>query len=109
MNFRFEKRDGMGLLTFKGEFTEDRADDIRSVFVISLYNSKQLVLNLEKVTRVDPSCFQLLCRLCNLSRALNKRLTLTGVRPEIFRWEERQVDDTAEGAKDIVGTVNTIS
>jgi len=84
MNFKFEKSDGLGLLTFDGELTAERSNGLKEALMISMDNAEHVIVNFEKVTRIDRSCIRLFCIAFKKSKRLKKRLTLTGIHPETY-------------------------
>ncbi len=70
LNFMFDKSDGLGLLTFDGELTAEYAEHV--------------VVNLDKVTRIDLICIQLLRLAYEKSKRLKKWLTLICTHPETY-------------------------
>ena len=84
LNFMFEKSDGLGLLTFDGELTAEFADRVKEALMIALENAEHVVVNLDKVTRIDLICIQLLRLAYEKSKRLKKWLTLICTHPETY-------------------------
>ena len=90
ISFEMGSKSEVGVLSLDGELTLQRADELRAALMSSLSSADHLVLNVESVTGIDLSCLQLLCAAHRSSEKLNKRLTITGERPDVFR---RVVED----------------
>jgi anti-anti-sigma regulatory factor len=88
--FERENKSDVGVLVLDGELTVQRADELRAALMNSLSCAGHLVLSFENVTGIDLSCLQLLCAAHRTSAKLNKRLTITGRTPEVFK---RAVED----------------
>lgn len=85
MNCKYENFGETGLLTFDGELNAQCSDDLMEVLMVSLGNSEHLVVDLENVTVLDPSCLKLFSIASRTSSRLKKRLTLTGDKAVEFR------------------------
>lgn len=85
LNFRFEKSGNFGVLTFDGELTAEHAGGLKEALMVSLDNAEHVLVDFEKVTEIDADCLQLFSTTCGRLARLKKRLTLTGVCPEIFK------------------------
>ncbi len=86
MKSQFSQSGKAGVLALDGELTLEHADELRSVFIKALINNAaQVVLNLEKATRVDFSCLQLLCSVHRTSTRLNKGISFSGILPDILK------------------------
>lgn len=86
MNFTFEKSGDVGILTFDGELDAGRIDELKAALMLSMNNAGHIILNFEKVTRLDDSCFKLLCSAHQISAKLNKRMTFASFSPHIFKY-----------------------
>lgn len=84
MDYRYENSGETGILTFKGELNAQCSDALMEVLMMSLGNSEHLVVDLERVTSLDPSCVKLLRIACKTSALLKKRVTLTGNKTKDF-------------------------
>lgn len=88
MNFRFEKSGGFGLLSFDGELTVECADRLKEALMVSMDNAEHLVISFKNVTKIDCICLRLFCNAYRKSERLRKRLTLTGISPEMYKRVE---------------------
>lgn len=68
-----------GVMSIEGELTAYHAVELKRTLIRVLGNIDHLVLDLERVTKVDISCLQLLCSLHNALAVLNKDLTVNNV------------------------------
>ncbi len=98
-NFGFEQSGVIGLLTYDGELTVQHTRELKSALMRALDRVDHLIFNLEKVTAVDTACLQLICLAQRISRRLNKRLTITGLRRKSLR---KLFEDTRLRHKDCV-------
>lgn len=89
LNFRFEKSNGLGLLTFDGELTTECADRVKEALMIALENAEHIVVNLDKLTKIDPICIHLLCMAYRKSKRLKKWLSLICTHPETHKKLEK--------------------
>ena len=80
MNFGFTQSGDIGLLTYGGELTAGHTRELKSALMRALDRVDHLIFSLDKVTAIDMACFQLLCMAQRISKGLNKRLTITGLR-----------------------------
>src|SRR5574340_982497 len=87
-DFRFEQSEGIGLLHFSGELTENCADKLRQGFLISFESADYVVVNFTKVTRFDSGCFKLFCSAYRIFTRCNKRLLLIGLGSQVFRTKD---------------------
>ena len=78
MNCKYEKSGETGLLIFDGELNAHCSDALMEVLMLSVADSEHLVVDLEKVTVLDPLCFKIFGIACKTAARLKKRLTLTG-------------------------------
>lgn len=83
-SFRFEKSGGLGIVTFDGELTAEFAGRLKEALMVSLDNAEHVVINCERVTKIDRICMHLLSLACRKSKRLKKRITLTGIHPETY-------------------------
>ncbi len=82
LNFRQENAGSVGVLNIEGEMTVGNVAELKAMLMQSLTTVDNLVLNLEKVTSVDISLFQVLCSAHRTSTGLKKHLTIVGELPE---------------------------
>ncbi len=82
LNFRQENAGSVGVLDIEGEMTVGNVAELKAMLMQSLTSVDHLVLNLEKVTIVDISLFQVLCSAHRTSAGLKKNLTIVGELPE---------------------------
>ena len=78
MNYTFENSGETGLLVLDGELNAQCTDDLMEILMMSLSNSKHLVVDLDSVTLLDPSCHKLFNIACRTSSLLKKKVTFTG-------------------------------
>lgn len=81
--FYFKKIEDVGILTFHGDLTEDLASGLIEALMVSLSNAEHVVVNFERVTRIDNACIYLLSLAHRKSERLKKKLTLTGINFEL--------------------------
>jgi anti-anti-sigma regulatory factor len=84
-NFIYRHEGNFGFLTFFGNITADREDELREALIVSIHNSESLVVNFKRVTKLDAYCLQQICIAHRIARKMKKRLVLTGHYTEIFR------------------------
>ena len=90
MNYRYENSGETGILTLNGELNAQCTDDLMEVLMMSLGNSEHLVVDLERVTVLDPSCHRLFSIARTTSSLLKKKVTFTGPRAdELERFAEK--------------------
>ncbi|MEW6739359.1 MAG: STAS domain-containing protein [Nitrospirota bacterium] len=85
LGFRFEKTGDFGILTFDGEITAQHADRLKEALMVSLDNAEHVVVNFEKVSEIDVDCLCLFYTTWGMLARLKKRLTLTGINPEMYK------------------------
>jgi len=78
MNYTYENSGETGILTLNGELNAQCTDDLMEVLMMSLSNSKHLVVDIDSVTALDPSCHKLFSIACRTSSLLKKKVTFTG-------------------------------
>ncbi len=88
--YDFGRKGKVGVLTFSGSLTVECSARLRETLMVSLEHNDYLVVHLRDVTEVDVYCMQMFCSAHRISVRSNKRLTLTGMRPEVLR---QTVDD----------------
>lgn len=74
-----------GYLTFFGDITAEREDELREALIVSVLHSDILVVNFRRVTKLDSCSLQQICIAHRIARNLNKRLVLTGHYTDMFR------------------------
>jgi len=84
MNCRYDNLGETALLTFTGELTAHCSEDLIKVLLMSLGNSDHLVVDLKRVTVLDPSCKKMFSIACKTSLLLKKKVTMTGMSLENF-------------------------
>ncbi|GBE02725.1 STAS domain protein [bacterium BMS3Bbin06] len=104
MELQVEQSGDIERLTFAGELTVQHSDKLRVSLMRTLDSVNHVFIDLENVTSVDLSCLQLLCSACHSSQKLNKLLTITDKRPEIFK---KAIEDA--GYSRHVGCASTIN
>ncbi len=82
LSFKQDNTGSVGVLDIEGEMTVANVAELKSMLMQSLTSVDHLVLNLEKVTSVDISLFQVLCSAHRTSVGLKKNLTISGELPE---------------------------
>ena len=70
------------VLCFSGEMKEEQGAEIWVSLFTALGKTDRLELSFEEVTDVDLSCVEPLCLAHRMAMKLNKRLVITGRRPE---------------------------
>jgi anti-anti-sigma factor len=88
LNFKFEKAGDFGILSFDGELTAQHADRLKEALMVSLDNAEHVVVNFEKVSEIDVDCLFLFYTTWGMLARLKKRLTLTGISPEMYKRVE---------------------
>lgn len=73
------------VLTLGGDLTIAQATGLKQLLHGAVDHYQQVEIRFEDVTAVDLSCLQLLCSAHRTASALDKRLTLEGARPAVFR------------------------
>ncbi len=71
-------------LLIKGELTIENVVELQGIIFKALGATDKLMLNLEKVTKVDLSCLQLLCSAHKTVRASEKSFELSGNNSSTF-------------------------
>jgi ABC-type transporter Mla MlaB component len=82
MSIKLKRTAKKGLILCDGELTLDHAEELRSVLIKALIDVDRVELDMEKVTRVDLSCLQLLCSAHRSAERMNKLLALRHGRPD---------------------------
>ena len=75
MNYCFRHSGHLGLLTFLGNLTIDRIEELSEAIMVSL-NLVDLVVSFEKLDELSPEYIQVLCSWHSRCQQLNKRMTL---------------------------------
>jgi anti-anti-sigma factor len=80
------KEDGQqGVVKLEGEITIQSAGEFRDAMIKALEGYEKVYVNVEGVTEVDVSCFQILCSAHRTAVKNNKLLECSGSLPEGFR------------------------
>jgi len=90
MNPKKKNSDNVEVVALRGDLTIAHAADLKQLLHESLDRSQRIAVRLEDVTAVDLSCLQLLCSAHRTASTLDKRLTLEGARPSLFRQAMQQ-------------------
>lgn len=85
LNFSFEKSGCVGLLSFDGELTGERAGGLKEAIMISLDNAEHVVVDFEKVTKIDSICIKLIMLAYNKAKVLKKKIIFRGVHPGKYK------------------------
>jgi anti-anti-sigma regulatory factor len=83
-DFVFEREGGIGVLNFFGALTGESVSGLQQGLMISLENADYVIVDFRNVTGMDACCLRLFCSAHQISLRSNKRLLLTGLRPEVF-------------------------
>jgi anti-anti-sigma factor len=83
-DFSLEQSGNVAVLAVNGPVTVERACELKEILMKALHGAEHVVFDLEGVTEVDLSCLQILCSAHRTSARLNKRITISKVRPEVF-------------------------
>jgi anti-anti-sigma regulatory factor len=83
-DFVFERAGGIGVLNFFGSLTDECVTGLQQGLMISLENADYVVVDFRNVTGLDICCLRMFCSAHQISMRSNKRLVLTGLRPEVF-------------------------
>lgn len=84
LKFQFEQYNGTGVLRLQGNLTSHRADELREALLMSVDNSDHLMLNFEKVTRIDNFCVEQIKTIKRISKRLNKRFTMVSLNSDLM-------------------------
>jgi anti-anti-sigma factor len=80
------KQDGAkGIIDVTGDLTVQSAAEFREAVISALQTCDEVYVNVEKVSAVDVSCFQLLCSAHRTAVRSDKTLVCSGSLPEEFR------------------------
>jgi len=82
MNITGEQVFDKDVLSFSGDLTEEHREEIWISLFAALGKTDRLELNFEGVTDVDLSCVEPLCLAHRMAKKLDKKLVITGKRPE---------------------------
>lgn len=85
MDFTLDRSGEVGVLNLDCDLTLENAPRLREVLLVSLENADYVVVNFKNVEAADTCCLQMLCSAHRISIRSRKRLTLTGVSPEVLR------------------------
>lgn len=83
-DFSLEQSGEVAVLSINGAMTVDNSLELKELLLRALNGADHVVFDLEKVTDVDLSCLQILCSAHRTSARLNKKVTLGGIRAEVF-------------------------
>jgi anti-anti-sigma regulatory factor len=86
MGFSFDCSGDVGVLTLNCNLTLENASRLREFLMVSLENADYVVVNFKNVTEAEASCLQMLCSAHRISMRSKKKLTVTGVSPEVMRY-----------------------
>ncbi len=75
----------LGVLTLQGELAQNQADELKLFLRRALDYVGGIIVDCEKVTRVDPACLQIICSAYRQSQMLRKNFELAGHRQDLFR------------------------
>jgi anti-anti-sigma regulatory factor len=96
--FNFKQYTGnTGVLTLHGDLTAQRAEELREAFLMSIDQSDHLIINMDKVSMIDDFCLQQIKVVRNISKRLNKRITVGRL------GRNRQAEILSEDFPDQVG------
>ncbi len=84
-NFIYRREGDFGVLTFFGDITRDRKEELQEALIVSIHHSERLIVNFKRVTKLDAFCLQQICIAHRMARKMKKRLILTGHYTKIFR------------------------
>jgi anti-anti-sigma regulatory factor len=76
MNYCFRHSGHLGLLTFLGDLTIDRIEELSEAIMVSANLVDHLVVSFEKLDELSPEYIQVLCSWHSRCQQLNKRMTL---------------------------------
>ncbi len=72
------------ILNLEGELTIINASELKNILLDAIDKSKDIELNLDKVTNVDLSCLQLFCSAHRTSLKLDIHLSINSNHPDVF-------------------------
>lgn len=84
-NFTYRRNGESGFLVFFGGISCDRLEEFRQALLLSMHNSKRLIVDLSNVTWLDPNCLQPICKTLKSARRLNRQIVLLGQYGNVFR------------------------
>jgi len=76
MNYCFRQSGHLGLLTFLGDFTMDRTEEVNEAIMVSVNLVDHLVVSFEKPDELSPEYIQVLCSWHSRCQQLNKRMSI---------------------------------
>ena len=79
-----------GTVALEGEWTIERANELKEVLLDALSTMDHLLLDFEKVEAVDLSCLQLLCSAHRTAITMKKHLSVTGWQSGAFNQVLRE-------------------
>jgi len=79
------KEGARGVVEVEGELTVQAAGEFREAMINALQTFDEVYVNVEKVTTVDVTCFQILCSAHRTAVRSKKSLVCSGELPEEFR------------------------
>lgn len=83
-DFSLEQSGNVAVLAVNSSITVEKASELKDILLKAVNAAEHVVVNLERVTEVDVSCLQILCSAHRTLTRLKKRITLGGIRPEVF-------------------------
>jgi anti-anti-sigma regulatory factor len=84
ITFNREKSGNSGVLILGGEFTIERANELKTALIRHLDSVECLRINLKNVSEIDLSCLQLLCSAHLTALGQGKEVIVTGADNEVF-------------------------
>lgn len=89
MNFEFKQKSGSGYLRIAGPLAEIDSMDLERVLAQSLDESRDLVLDLDKVTAISLPCLKILLQVFSMARQMKTSLVFASYcRQEVRNWDE---------------------
>jgi anti-anti-sigma regulatory factor len=77
--FELEMSSDIGVLTFNGDLDRQRRAFLKEALMVSLENSNHVLVNMERVTKIDDQCLQILDAAKKKALTLNKRIAFYGL------------------------------
>jgi anti-anti-sigma regulatory factor len=77
IEFKISKE--IGVLTLHGELIQNRENVLKEALMVSLENSHHVLVNMERVTKIDDQCLQILDAAREKALTLNKRIAFYGL------------------------------
>ncbi len=76
LDLTFKRFHKTSVLKLNGELLSNYLNDFKYALMIALDNSERLIINLEKVTKLDKAYVQILCTAANVSKKLKKNFVV---------------------------------